>query len=71
MLKRDKPLQIFFLNKGFDEKYKETELALNFIQKQYFSQKNPFSLHYSQIATPWTSKKLSLKFLLLKGTLRP
>ena len=37
MLKRDKPLQIFFLNKGFDEKYKETELALNFIQKQYFS----------------------------------
>ena len=25
------------LSKGFDENYKETELALNFIQKQYFS----------------------------------
>ena len=36
MLKRDKFLRIF-LSKGFDEKYKETELALNFIQKQYFS----------------------------------
>ena len=26
----------FFLSKGFDEKYKETVLALNFIQKQSF-----------------------------------
>ena len=33
MLKRDKFLRIF-LSKGFDEKYKETELALNFIQNQ-------------------------------------
>ena len=36
MLKRDEFLPIF-LSKGFDEKYKETELALNFIQKQCFS----------------------------------
>ena len=35
MLKRDEFLRIF-LSKGFDEKYKETELALNFIEKQYF-----------------------------------
>ena len=27
----------FFWSKGFDEKCKQTELALNFIQKQYFS----------------------------------
>ena len=27
----------FFLSSGFDEKCKLTELALNFIQKQYFS----------------------------------
>ena len=27
----------FFLCKGFDEKCKQTESALNFIQKQYFS----------------------------------
>ena len=26
-----------FLSEGFDEKCKHTELALNFIQKQYFS----------------------------------
>ena len=36
MLKREEFLKIF-LSKGLDEKYKETELALNFIQKQYFS----------------------------------
>ena len=36
MLKRDEFSRIF-LSKGFDEKYKETELALNFIEKQYFS----------------------------------
>ena len=27
----------FFESKGFDEKCKQTELVLNFIQKQYFS----------------------------------
>ena len=26
----------FFLSTGFDERCKQTELALNFIQKQYF-----------------------------------
>ena len=26
-----------FLSEGFGEKYKHTELALHFIQKQYFS----------------------------------
>ena len=37
VLKRNEFLWIFFLSKGFDEKCKETELAWNFIQKQYFS----------------------------------
>ena len=36
MWKRDKFLRDF-LSKGFDEKCKQTELALDFIQKQYFS----------------------------------
>ena len=36
MWKRDKFLWDF-LSKGFDEKCKQTELALDFIQKQYFS----------------------------------
>ena len=36
MLKRNELLWIF-LGKGFDEKCKQTELAFNFIQKQYFS----------------------------------
>ena len=36
MLKRNEFLWIF-LSKGFDERCKQTELALNFIQKQYFS----------------------------------
>ena len=30
-------MNIFFLSEGFAEKCKQTELALNFIQKQYFS----------------------------------
>ena len=37
--------QIFmdnFLSKGFDEKCKHTELALNFVQKEYFSWKTHF-----------------------------
>ena len=37
MLKRNEFLCIFFLSEGFGEKCKHTELALNFIQKQYFS----------------------------------
>ena len=36
MLKMDEFLWIF-LSKGFDKKCKQTELALDFIQKQYFS----------------------------------
>ena len=36
MLKRNEVLWIF-ISKGFDEKCKQTELALNLIQKQYFS----------------------------------
>ena len=57
------------LSEGFGEKFKHTELPLNFIQNQYFSYKNPFSLHYSQMATTWTSQNLFLKFSLFKGTL--
>ena len=60
-----------FISEGFGEKCKHTELASNFIQKQYFSYENPFSPHYSQIATSWTSKNLFLKFSFFKGTLRP
>ena len=51
MLKRNKFLWIF-LGKGFHEKCKHAKIALNIIQKQYFSSKNPFSFHYSRIATP-------------------
>ena len=36
MLKRNGFL-LFFLSKGFGEKCKHTELALNFVQKQNFS----------------------------------
>ena len=36
ILERNEFLWIFFSN-GFDEKCKLTKLALNFIQKQYFS----------------------------------
>ena len=36
MLKRNEFLWLF-LSKGFAEKWKHTELALNFFQKQYFS----------------------------------
>ena len=32
-------MDFFFKRKGFNEKCKQTELALNFIQKQYFSLK--------------------------------
>ena len=35
MLKRNEFL--YFLSEGFGEKCKHTEVALNFIQKQYFS----------------------------------
>ena len=42
-----------FLSKGFGEMCKHTELALNFVQKQYFSWKT----HYSQTATLGTRKK--------------
>ena len=66
MLKRNEFLWLF-LTKGFDEKCKKTELALNLIEKQYFGEKKTFSLHYSRIATPRTSKKLSF----FNGTLRP
>ena len=61
----------FLLGKGFREKCKHTELALIFIQKQYFSPKNPFSCHYNRTATLWISKKLFIKFSFFKGTLRP
>ena len=49
---RENELLWIILGKGFCEKCKHTEIALNVIQKQYFSSKNPFSFHYSPIATP-------------------
>ena len=60
----------FFFSKGFGAKCKHTQLALNFIQKQYFSEKNTFPLYFSRIGTPWTSKKLLLKFSIFEGILR-
>ena len=36
-----------FARKDFDEKWMYTELALNFIQKQYMREKNTFSFHFS------------------------
>ena len=70
MLKRNEFFWIF-LGKGLREKCKHTEIALNIIQKQYFSSNNPFSFHYSRIATLWISNQLLLKFSFFKGTLRP
>ena len=71
MLKRNEFLWFFF-SKGFGAKCKHTELALNFIQKQYFSEKkDTFPLHFNLIGTPWTRKKLLLKFSVFEGTLRP
>ena len=61
----------FLLGRGFLEKCNHTELALNFIQKQYFSPRKTFSFYYSRIATPWIRKKLFLKFSFLKDTQRP
>ena len=37
MLKKNEFLWFFFLSKGFGEKCKHTELALNFVKKQNFS----------------------------------
>ena len=59
-----------FFSKGFHEKCEHTEIALNIIQKQYFTSKNRLSFHYSRIATLWISKKLFLKFSFFKATLR-
>ena len=61
MLKRREFLWIFS-GKGFHEKCKHTEIALNIIQKQYFGSKNRFSFHYSRITTRSISKKSFLKF---------
>ena len=36
-VKEERIFMIFFISKGFGEKCKPTELALNFVQKQYFS----------------------------------
>ena len=60
-----------FLSKRFGEKYKHIELALNFVQKQEFSLKITFSLHFSWIPIPWSSKKLFLKFSFFAVTPRP
>ena len=42
----------FFIGKAFRKICKYTEIALNIIQKQYFSSKKLFSFHYSRIVTP-------------------
>ena len=70
MLKRNEFSWIFFRWR-FLRNSKHTEIALNIIQKQYFSSKNPLFFHYNRIATPWMSKKLFLEFSFFKGTLRP
>ena len=70
MLKKNK-FSCFCSSKPSGKKYKHTELALNFAQKQYFSQRNTFSLYFSQIVKPWSSKKLFWKFSFFEGTLTP
>ena len=45
MLKRNEFL--FFFSKGFGAKCKPTELALNFIQKQYFGEKKTHFTFFS------------------------
>ena len=55
-------LRIFF-SKRFDEKYKHTDVALNFVLKQCFCQKHTFYFHFSQSETPCPSKMLFLPFL--------
>ena len=52
---------IFFLRKGFDEKCKHTELALNFVQSSILVKKNTFSLHFGGIRTSWTIVKVAFK----------
>ena len=54
-----------------DLKKKKIELALSFVQKLFFVKKNTFFLQFSRIATPWSRKKLLLKFSFLEVTLRP
>ena len=66
MLKSNKFLWSF-LGKGFNEKCKQTELALNFNQNSILARKNTFSVHYSSIATLWTSKKLFFKSFIVRG----
>ena len=69
---KEERIFMIFLRESFGEKCKHTELALSFVQKQYFSlKKNRFPLHFSQIGTLWTRKKLLLKFSIFEGTLRP
>ena len=41
-------------------------ICFKFHSNTEFSPKNPFSFHYSRIATPWISKKLFLKFSFLR-----
>ena len=60
ILKRNEFLSIF-LSTRFGEKYKYTELDLNVVQKQYFSYRNTFFLHFSRTGTPLSRKKLFLK----------
>ena len=56
----------FFLGQGFGEKRKHTQLPIHFTRKQFFSEKDIFSLHFSEIPTPWISKMLFLNFLNFK-----
>ena len=56
----------FFLSKGVREKGNHTEIALNIIQKQYFSSSKPFFFYHSRRATPWISNQLFWKFSFLR-----
>ena len=41
-----------FLSERFGEKFKYTELALIFVQKQYFTETDMFFRHFSRAGTP-------------------
>ena len=63
---------IFILSKGFGGKCKPTELALSFVQKQYFSQKKKkISPSFQSNRNTVNQEKVAFKIFSFEGTLRP
>ena len=60
-----------FLSEGFGEKCKHTELALNFIQKQYFSLKKSIFPSLQSNSDTVDQQKFVFEISFFKGTMRP